>query len=212
MRPDAYLSIVPAEVRDHPIARHGGLKLDSGRTYVLAGGMGLPRLWPRVIEAALGGFERAIRESAAPSAERLTLGVRGAQEALRSACDALIERMLPDASLLALTVDHDDLHAVSVGPGRVYVHRRGTPHRLTPRDDPTEGLMRGAPAKCAYSIEPGDVILAGSVSAFSMRAIAKLASVLEADGQAQPSVLASLLTEPAGRARVGAVAVAARVR
>lgn len=212
MRPDAHLSIVPAEVRERSIARHGGLRLDSGRTYVLAGGMGLPRLWPRVILAALEGFEKAIAQSAAPSGERLDLGVRAAQESLRSACDALIERMLPDATLLALTVDHDDLHAVSVGPGRIYVHRRGTPHRLTPREDPSEGLLRGAPAKCAYPIEPGDVILAGSVSAFSMRAIAKLASVLEADDEAQPSVLATLLTEPASRAHVGAVALAARVR
>ena len=212
MRPESHLSLAPADVRDHPLARHGGAELEARRVFALVSAMGLPRYWPLVIRAALGGFTRAIASCTGSAAARLDEGVRGAQDALSRECDALIERMLPDASLVALLLDHDDLHAVSVGPGRVYVHRRGAPHRLTPRDDPAEGLLRGTPARCSHPIEPDDVILAGSVSAFSVRAIAKLASVLEADARTPPSVLASLLTEPAGQAGVGAVAIAMRIR
>lgn len=212
MRPDAHLSIVAAEVRSHTIARHGGLRTDGGRAFVLVGAMGLPRYWSMVIRTALGGFESGLADSAATGAARLSAAVRAAQDNLVRQCDALIERLLPDATLVGVLLDQQDLHVVSVGPGRVYVHRRGTPHRLTPREDPTDGLLRGAPASCSYPIEPDDIVLAGSVSAFSVRAIGKLASVLEADSRTPVSVLATLLTEPASRAGVGAVAIAARIR
>lgn len=212
MRSESHLSIVPAEVRAHTILRHGGLRLDGGRAFVLVGSMGLPRYWSMVIRAALSGFEAGFGESKSAGAQRLGAAVRASQDNLIRHCDALIERLLPDGALVGLFLDHGDLHVISVGPGRVYVHRRGTPHRLTPRDDPTDGLLRGSPSCCSYPIEPGDVILAGSVSAFSAKAIGKLASVLEADPGTPPAVLATLLTEPASRAGVGAVAVAARTK
>ena len=99
-----------------------------------------------------------------------------------------------------------------MGTGRVYLHRGGQPQRLTPRDERDEGLLDGVAARCSSPISVGDIVLAGSATAFSVKAIAKLASVLEADPKTPPSVLASLLTEPAGHADVGAVAIALRIK
>lgn len=211
MRPEVHLSVVEAEVRGMPLARHAGVQLDRGHVFALAGGMGLPRLWGFVTRAALEGFQRGL-EGADAAADRLFEAVEGAHRRLTERCDTLIERITPDATLVALHVDHSHLHVISVGPGRVYLQRRGKPQRLTPRDDPNDGLLKGAPVRCSVDIHPGDLVLAGSVSAFSVKAVGKLASVLEADAKAPPSVLASLLTEPAARAGVGAAALAMRVR
>lgn len=212
MRPESHLSVAAAQVREHELACHGVLELDGRRTFAIAGALGPPRLWGMVVRATLEGFREGLEASQGEGARRLLAGVEGASARLARLCDALIERMLPDATLVALLVDHAELHVVSVGPGRVYLHRRGRPQRLTPRDDPPGALLRGTPVRCSVPIEPNDIVLAGSVSAFSARAIGTLASVLEADPHAAPPVLATLLTEPAARAGVGAAAVALRVR
>lgn len=212
MRPEAHLSVVNAEVRGHDLPRHGGAKLDSGRAFALVSAMGVPRLWGLVVGAVVDGFTEGLDRSDSGGARRLEQALEWARERLTRRCDALIERNLPDATLIGIYCDHAELHVITVGPARVYLHRRGQPQRLTPREDPPEGLLRGVPVRCSVAIEPEDVILAGSVSAFSVRAIGKLASVLEADPRTAPPVLASLLTEPASRAGVGAVALALRIR
>lgn len=211
MRPEAHLSVVDAKVRGKPIPRHVGVELERGHVFALAGGLGLPRLWGFVTSAAIEGFEQAL-EGADPAADRLFEAVEGAHRRLTQRCDTLIERMTPDATLVALEVDHTHLHVISVGPSRVYLQRKGKPQRLTPRDDPNEGLLGGTPVRCSVDVHPSDLVLAGSVSAFSVKAVSKLASVLEAEPKTPPTVLASLLTEPAARAGVGAAALALRIR
>ena len=60
-------------------------------------------------------------------------------------------------------------------------------------------------------LEPGDLVLAGSATAFSVRAIAQVVTVLSEDARTGPAVIASLLTEPAGQAGAGAAAAVVRV-
>ncbi len=212
MRPEAHLSVVEAEVRQRALPRHRALRLESGRAFAIAGAQGPPRLWGLVLDAALAGFERVFEETHRAGAARLQAAVEAAQEELSRRTHALVEHTLPDAILVSLLADHDELHVMSVGASRVYLQRRGQPQRLTPREDPPEGLREGTPVRCSVALEPGDVVLAGSVSAFSVQAVAKLASVLEADPRTPPSVLATLLTEPAAKAGVGAAGLVLRVR
>jgi hypothetical protein len=161
-----------------------------------------------VLEGFAVGLER---QKAGSASQRIGGALEEARQQLTARCEALVEKKMPDATLLGLILDHGELHVACAGPGRVYLHRRGDPKRLTPREDEPEGLMRARPALCREMLEPGDVILAGTVSAFSMRAIGKLASVLESDPKAPTAVLASLLTEPAAKAGLGAAAIALRV-
>ena len=130
---------------------------------------------------------------------------------LADACECLVEKQVPDVVLLALLVDAGVLHVLSAGAGRVYVQRAGTPQRLTPREDPRDGLLFAAATRSSISLEPGDLVLAGSVSAFSVRGVARLAAVLDEDAKTSPEVLVSVLTEPAALAGVGAAAIAMRV-
>jgi hypothetical protein len=212
MRADAHVSIASAEVRGQAIVRHAAERAAGGRAFVVSSGLGLPRTWGLTTRAVVEGFCAGIESQAVTGAPRLEAAMRAARARLEQALDSLIEKMVPDATLVGVLLEDGELHVVSCGPSRVYLSRARQPQRLTPRDDPPAGLLRAQPSRSATPLEPGDVILAGSVSAFSVRAIAKLASVLEADAQTPVPVLASLLTEPAGKAGVGAAAVVLRVR
>ena len=72
-------------------------------------------------------------------------------------------------------------------------------------------MLRSAVSHCHVPVEPGDLVMMGSVSAFSMRAISQVVSVLAADPKTAASVIASVLTDPAGQAGVGAAAVVVRI-
>jgi hypothetical protein len=199
-------------VRTGELARHQIAKLEGGRAWVVVGGLGLPRLWSYGTTHALAGYAKALDAARGrPPGERLEGALTSARAALASACDCLVEKQVPDVVLLGLLVDSGTLHVLCAGAGRVYVQRAGAPQRLTPRDDPRDGLLFAEATRSSLALEPGDLVLAGSVSAFSVRGVARLAAVLEEDPRATPSVLVSVLTEPAALAGVGAAAVALRV-
>ncbi|HJL17367.1 MAG TPA: hypothetical protein RMH99_16990 [Sandaracinaceae bacterium LLY-WYZ-13_1] len=213
MRSDAHISITRTEVRRGQLTRHAAERLDAGRAFVTTTGLGLPRTWGLSTRAVLDGFERGLeRARTAPGDQRLEAAVSEARAELAARCDTLVERTLPDATLVALVLAEGKLHVMSVGPGRVYLQRAERPERLTAREEDEAGLLRARPAICSTPVGPGDLILAGSVTAFSTSSIAKAMSVLSADGGTSPSTLATLLTEPAGRAGVGAAAIVLRVR
>lgn len=217
MRADGHISVARADVRSGELTRHVARRYESGRVYAVSSGLGLPRTWSLSTGAALGGLEEALMESEAAGGtesptDRLKAMVDRARNALADQCDCLVERVLPDATLVALMLADGQLHVMSVGPGRVYIQRAGRPKRLTSRDDGGGGLLRARPSVCSTPLEPGDLVLAGSVTAFSMSSIAKAMSVLSADPDTAPAILASLLTEPAAKAGVGAAAVVLRVR
>lgn len=213
MRADSHISIARADVRSGELTRHVARRYESGRMYAVSTGLGLPRTWHISTTAAFAGVEKAMTSATAESpTDRLKAMVNEARTQLADQCDCLVERILPDATLALLMLADGQLHVMSVGPGRVYIQRAGRPKRLTSRDDVKGGLLRARPSVCSTPLEPGDLVLAGSVTAFSMSSIAKAMSVLTADPETAPAILASLLTEPAAKAGVGAAAVVLRVR
>jgi len=212
VRADAHISVSKTRVRNVNLRRHAAARYESGRCFAVATAIGSPRLWSYATGAALEGFDMGLAECNATDMPRLEAAYAGGRKRMHKRCEALLERMLPDSMLVGLLLGSTELHVVSVGTGRVYLHRDGQPQRLTPRDEHDKGLLGGVAARCSSPISPGDIVLAGSSTAFSVKAIAKLASVLAADPKTPASVLATLLTEPAGRADVGAAAVALRIK
>ncbi len=201
-------------VREGEIARHAGVRLEGGRAFAISTGLGWPRTWPIATAAILRGFESGLEETRGKGpqgAGRALHCAERARVALADACDQLVERQLPDAAFVALLFDQGELHVVSAGPIRAYLHRKGKPQRLTPREEPAGGVLRSAVSHCNLSLEPGDLVMMGSVSAFSMRSISQVVTVLQSDPRTVPSVIASVLTDPAGQAGVGAAAAVLRV-
>lgn len=213
MRTDAHVSVVKTTVREGQIGRHTAARFEVGRVFAVATGLGSPRSWPYSLSALLSGIERGLDDTRGRLGgnERLLDVADRGRAALAAACDQLVERALPDVAMVALSVDGGELHVVSAGAVRVYLHRAGKPQRLTPRDEAVGGILRSRVAHCASALEPGDLVLAGSTTAFSIRAISQVVSVLQQDPHTPPSVLASVLTEPAGQAGVGAAAAVLRV-
>lgn len=213
MKVDGHTSVARARVRGHEMPRHAVAKLSGGRAWVTTCPIGLPRLWRRVADNVLEGLESGLSEASSElGTDKLTAAVNVARDRLTAGCDGLVERMAPDATLLAILVEHGELHVLSAGPARAYLHRKGRPRRLTPREDEETGLRMATPALASTHLEPGDLVLAGSVSAFSTDAIDKVASVLERDPTTPASVLCSLLTDPAREAGVGGAAIVLRAR
>lgn len=214
MRTDSHLSVVKAQVREGQLTQHTAARFEAGRAFAVASGLGLPRTWAYGTSALLGGLERGLDETRATGklgSERLLVVADRARAALAEACDHLVERNLPDVALAALLVERGELHVVSAGPIRVYLQRAGKPQRLTPREEPPGGILRSRVAHCGAPLEPGDLVLAGSATAFSVKAIAQVVTVLTQDPRTAPAVIASLLTEPAGQAGAGAAAAVVRI-
>lgn len=212
MKVDAHISRVGAKVRETSLHRHDGERYDAGRAFAIAAGLGLPRTWSMSTTAVLSGFQQGLTASRRRGGERLADAYATSREALSARTDALIDSTVPDAALVAVLVDAGQLHLTGAGSVRAYLHRRGKPRRLTDRTDDPRGVIAGAPMSVNLALEPEDIVLFGSASAFSAKAIDKLASVLSADHQTAPAVLASLLTEPAFHAGAGAAAIVFRVR
>lgn len=214
MRADEHISVAKANVRLGQLTRHLAERFEGGQAFAVSTGLGLPRTWSLSTAAVFAGFAKGLAETrnVTDPGQRLKTATSEARSALATTCDNLVERVLPDATLVALLLTEDALHVMSAGPGRVYVQREGRPKRLTARDEQKGGLLKARPAICSTPLEPGDLVLAGSVTAFSVSSIARAVSVLAEDPKTAPSVLGSLLTEPAGRAGVGAAAVVLRMR
>jgi hypothetical protein len=213
MRMDAHVSVVAATVGEHELPRHAAARLDAGRAFFVATCEGWPRLWGHLLGAATSGFEAGLKEASAQRGrERLQAAMRAARGALEARSGALIEREPHDVALLGGLVDGAELYVHRGGPPRAYLHRRGKTDRITPRDDPPPGLLGGAAWEGSIVLDPGDLVLVGSTTAFSTRSVGKVAAVLAQDPNAPPSVIATLLTEPADRAGAGAAAVVLRAR
>ncbi len=212
MRTLSHTSVAAAEVRGYPLRRHAGTRLEGGRAFAVVSGIGRPRTWQYASTHALRGFRDGIEKAQGHGRgdERLHAAYRSARSELASACNMLIEREPPDAALLGLLVDQGILHVLVAGPGRAYLHRRGTPKRLTRGTDSGPGMLRTQAAQSSVALDSGDLILAGSISAFSARAVEQAAEILNADPEVPPPVLASVLTEPAAEAGVGAIALVIR--
>lgn len=213
MRTESHISVAKAQVREGQLSRHAGGRWDGGRAFAIVSGLGLPRTWWIANGAVLRGFEQGLEESKLDrrGAERLVHACDRARNELAQTCDQLVERGLPDAALAAVLFEGGELHVVSAGPARVYLHRSGKPQRLTPREETPNGVLRARFAHCSATLEPGDLVMAGSASAFSVKSIAQIVSVLSQDIKTPPAVLAALLTDPADQVGAGAAAIVMRV-
>ncbi len=212
MKVDSHISRSKAKVGRGALHRHEAGRYESGRAFAVAGGLGLPRTWQLTHQPLLEGFGQGLEGSERRGGDKLQDAYMQARAVLAKRVNALIERSIPDASLTGVLIDQGTLHVMSTGQGRVYLHRRGKAQRLTQRDEQLEGVLEGKATRTSLELEPEDVLLVGTGSAFSSKAVAKLASVLEADARTPVAVLASLLTEPAGVAGAGAAAIVLRVR
>jgi hypothetical protein len=217
VRVESHTSLQLATVHDHAIARHGIAKLDSGRTFALTTGIGAPRTWSFTRDPLMAGFEQGLDEGAAmPAKERVRHAFTTARSRLVTCCNALIEQRVPDSSLGALVLLDDAAHVISAGRVRAYLWRRGEHRRLTPdnESDPesASGVLRGESSHAHVALEPRDLLMLGSTTAFSPSAVAKIASVMQADPETPVSILATLMTEPARATGAGAAAVVVRVR
>ncbi len=213
LRTESHISVARAHVREGELTRHSGGRWEGGRAFAIVSGLGLPRTWWIANGAVLRGLEQGLDESKVDrrGVERLVHACDRARSVLAETCDQLVEKALPDAALAAVLFDGGELHVVSAGPARVYLHRSGKPQRLTPREETPNGVLRARFSHCSATLEPGDLVMAGSASAFSMKSIAQVVSVLQQDIKTPPAVLASLLTDPADQAGAGAAAIVMRV-
>ncbi|MCA9580916.1 MAG: hypothetical protein KC416_03920 [Myxococcales bacterium] len=202
---------VPADFRGRALPRCHVATVDRGNGHVISNGMGLPRLWFRAAKAVTGGFCQGFDGSTETGRPRIEQAVESARRSLLSSSDQLIERMAPDATLVAVLLNGSNLNAIHAGRGRVYVNRDGQPKRLTERQEGPLGLLRTPPVHTTAAVSPGDLVIAGTASAFSVRSIGRLAQVLEEEPNTAPSVIAHLLTDPARRAGVGAATLVMRI-
>lgn len=209
MRTEGHVSVRAAEVRGRELARHGARRCESGRAWIVGTALGMPRTWSYARDAVFDGFERGVSGPHRGLA-RLEAALAAARTSLVERVNVLVEHEVPDVGVVALVLDAGELHVAVAGAGRAYVHRRGQPERLTPRDTPDAGLIDGDRQVRSLLLDPGDLVFAGSATAFSTRAIGRVVSVLEKDPRTPPSVLATLLTDPAAKAGVGAAAVVLR--
>ncbi|MBK8172169.1 MAG: hypothetical protein IPK60_17750 [Sandaracinaceae bacterium] len=212
MRVLSSFSAVPAEVGRGQLFRQRVVSVPNERIFVIASALGMPRLWHVGNQTALGAFVESLAKTQnAPIRDRLDVAMHVARSALVQACQILVERIAPDVAMLAMAIEDDGVHVSSVGAARAYIYRGGVPQRLTPRSDDVGGILVEAPVRSHMPLEPGDIILAGSVSAFSQHAVARITAILTADRETTPSTLANVLTEPAAKSGVGAAAVVIRL-
>lgn len=212
MRNEGHIDIAKATLRGVSVTRHAVARFDGGRTFVATVGLGWPRLWSFATDAIVTGFGNGLAGAgSARGAARLRAAVKGARDRFIERCEALIERQLPDAAVIGLALDGGELHVHAVGPVRAYLHRKGESQRISPRDEADRGILDAPIAESSMWLDPGDLVIAGSVSAFSTNAVARVASVLKQDPGTAPNVIATLLTEPAEEAGVGAASIVVRI-
>ncbi len=210
-RVEAHAQVAEATVGMGALHRHEVRMPKAGALWVIATGLGRPRLWQYATRAALDGFEAGAATSPTSALEGLKAGLADARRALATAADALLEREPPDAALVALVLEPASVHVACVGPMRAYLHRRGQTRRLTPRDEAERGLLESPAAIVHEGVRAGDLLMLGSTSAFSTRAVGRVAAALQGDRHAPVESLATLLTDPAAQAGVGAAAAVLRL-
>lgn len=211
-RVEAHSSVAKANVRGTLMRRHAAMRFRHGSLHTIAFADGWPRLWSFGLDAAAAGFREYLKGDDASGDDLLKLGLSAARGSLVHACNTLVERRVPDAHFCALQVLANQVRVSCSGNCRVYVHRGNRPKRITTRDIAAGGLLNSESLNYEHNIEPGDLILAGSESAFSTAAVSRVAAVIQDDPNTSAAVLAALLTEPARKAGMGAAAVAIRIR
>lgn len=212
MAVDFQVALTKARIREGTLRQHEVRTFPAGEIAVLVTALSAPRLWGFMLDAALLGFEEGLaRPTDGRASTRLHQAFDGAQRRVRVRAESLIERRLPDVGLLALAVDGSILHVLCLGPARAYLQRRRGIRRLSPRDDRPEGLLKASPTWCAEELEANDLLVAGSLTAFSEQAMAPLRTQMEGGFMLPPRKVVDDLNKPAAAQGIGAAAIAFRV-
>jgi hypothetical protein len=207
-----FFEIHRAKVVKGALRQHELLALDGGRTIVLFSAIGLPRMWGYALDSATRGFlEGHARPHDGRPSTQLHQGLDGAQRYLRTRVEALIERRVPDVSLLAVCVEGTKLHVLSVGPSRLYVRHPTTTRRLTPKDERAEGILKAGPSWCAEQAERGDLLFGGAHTAFLDQAKDSVAKLMDARSTLEPQHVVSTLNAQAVAKGLGVAAFALRI-
>jgi hypothetical protein len=211
MSPDVQVAITKARVGTGHLRQHEVLLLEAEKTLVLATALSAPRLWGSMLDAATEGFlEGLARPYNGRASTRLHQAFDGTQKRVRVLAESLIERRVPDVGLLALTLEGKLLHVLCLGPARAYLHRRRSIRRLSPRDDRAEGVLKATPTWCAEELEEGDLLFAGSLTAFGEEALQVLRAQLESGILLPTRKVVDDLNKPAAAAGIAAAAMAFR--
>jgi hypothetical protein len=138
--------------------------------------------------------------------------MEAARSLIQTRADALVERLRCDAGVVALALEADVVHVACVGPVRAYLRRLGQVRRLSPRDDRAEeGLLKQRPVFSSERIEPGDLIVAGSLAAFCNESLQRVGLALAEDQDLSPAAVTALLNKSAAEGRRGVSSVALRI-
>jgi hypothetical protein len=213
---DVQISLTKARIREASLPQHAirvfPASASESETIVLATALSAPRLWGFMLDAALAGFEEGLaRPNDGRASTRLHQAFDGAQKRVRARAEGMIERRLPDVGLLALALDGRILHVLCLGPARAYLQRRRSIRRLSPRDDRAEGVLKAAPTWCAEETEAGDLLMAGSLTAFSDQALGPLRTQMEGGFALPPRKVVEDLNKPAAAQGLAAAALAFRL-
>lgn len=185
---------------------------EGGVILALASALGPPRLWGYGIDSAFQGFEEGIaRPHDGRTITRLHQGLDAAGSRLKARVEALVERRRCDVGLVALALDAGQVHVLSIGPVRAYLRRRDQIKRLTPREDRAEGLLKARPSFCSEWTEPGDLVVAGCLSAFCDESLQSVGSALAEHPGLPVQQVTELLNKSAAASRIGVSSIALRV-
>jgi hypothetical protein len=206
-----HLRTCTEQMRGRSVNRCASRVMDGGSLTIIACGFGLPRLWSMAATAVVDGFVHGYTTAGGKGRARIDTAVRIARESLTKQCETLVERLVPDVAFVAVVLDGDIAHVVNAGPARAYLHRGTEPKRLTPREESREGILRAPLAHSSVSLAPRDLLLLGTESAFSVRAIGKLSNMLAPGADPDASAVTEALLGPAVEAGVAASAAALRV-
>ena len=211
LAPEVHVAVTRARIGTGYLRQHEVLQLAEAQTLVLATALSSPRLWGSMLDAAMEGFlEGLSRPHDGRASTRLHQAFDGTHKRVRLLADSLIERRVPDVGLLALAVEGRQLHVLCLGPARAYLHRHGAIRRLSPPDDRAEGVLKAAPIWCVEELEAGDLLFAGSLSAFGEEALSGLRAQLASGAPLPPRKIVEDLNKPAATAGLGAAAMAFR--
>lgn len=208
----SHSAIVRGRAGSGRLRQHDVRAFDDGRTLVLASAFALPRLWGYALDAAFEGFAEGLdRPHDGTLTSRLHHALEESRKRLRVRVEALLERKPPDVGVIAVSTDGACLHVLCCGPGRVYVRHGQRMRRLTPREDRAEGLLKATPAWCVEAVEPGDLVIAGSISACNETSLAALREYLGTDVAIDPKAIVETLNADAASRQVGSASLAMHV-
>lgn len=213
MRVDAHVGSTTTIVRGAAVLRDDALRFDGTRAFAIATALGPPRLWGSLRRVVFAAAQRSLQDGRShDSRSRLAKCASAAREALVDYGDALLERAIPDCALTLVLFEQGQLHVHAVGNARVYLQRgAAAPSRLTPRDAPVVGLVYGQPTVCSLPVEPFDLVMMGTESAFSPDAIANVAASIATNADTDVATLTKRLLDPARSAETGGAAAVVRV-